>query len=225
MNTKQLIELNNEKRELLTEENEAYYSDILIYVRLQLELSEHASEEVLMEVLDHLLEAQEAGKPATDIFGNKPIEYAKTIINELPKEKKRNILLFFLGVAATILGPILVIRGIILGTFSIFTTVDETIHLMSLAIIGGYIIIYIIAVIAFIIKRVRYSLIHNSSSFRDSLYAGLFAVLGMGILLMIINFLPTWGPDLQFPWILSIISGAIIWLAVYFIKKKRHVHY
>ena len=224
MNTQQLIKLNNEKRELLSEENEAYYSDILIYVRLQLNLSEHSSEEVLIEILDHLLEAQNVGKTATDVFGNKPIEYARTIINELPKENKRNIFLFFLRVVASMLGPILIIRGMLLGISSMFTTIDETLHLMTLAIIGAYIIIYVIAVIAFIIKRIRYSLTHDSSSFKDSLLVGIFAALGMGILMMITYFLPTWGPAVQFPWTLSLISGAVIWLIVYFTKKRRKAH-
>ena len=58
MKAKQLIEENNRKREQLTPENEKYYGDMLIYIRLQLSLSEQQSEEVLMEMLDHLLDGQ-----------------------------------------------------------------------------------------------------------------------------------------------------------------------
>lgn len=149
----------------------------------------------------------------------------KQSLTSYQRRKKRNNLLFFLGIAASMLGPILIIRGIFLGIFSMFTTVDETIHLVTLAIIGGYIIIYIIAVLALVIKRIRYSLIYSSSTFKDSLYVGLFAALGMGILIMITYFLPTLGPAVEFPWTLSLISGAIIWLVVYLTKKKRHAHH
>ena len=58
MDAKLLIEENNKKRKLLTKENEAYYDDLLVYIRLQLTLSEQQSEEVLMEMLDHLIEGQ-----------------------------------------------------------------------------------------------------------------------------------------------------------------------
>lgn len=225
MNTKELIELNNEKRNLLTEENEAYYIDILLYIRLQLELSEHYSEEVLMDILDHLLDGQKNGKSAEDIFGSKPIDYAKTIITELPKEKKRNVSIFLAGIATSMLGLILMIRGSLLGVFSLFTTVNETIPVGMTFIISTFLIIYIIAIVAFFLKRIRYSLIQQTSYLKDSLYAGTFAALGMGILIMIIYLLPAWGPVIEFPWMLSLISGAIIWMAVYIIKKKRHASY
>src|SRR5699024_6578289 len=126
MNTKELIEMNNEKRKKLTKENESYYSDILIYVRLTLELSEHSTEEALMEILDHLLEGQDAGKTATDIFGKDPIAYAETTIDELLKEQKRHVTSFLFCIAATIIGPILSLRGLHLGVPCIFTTVVGT---------------------------------------------------------------------------------------------------
>src|SRR5690625_164300 len=157
LNTNELIERNNENRIQLTYENEAYYSDILIYVRLKLELSESRSEEMLMEVLDLLVEGQEEGKTATDIFGMEPVAYAETIIAELPKEKKRNIALFLLGVTGMILGPVLIIRGLLLLILSAFTTVNEAIPVVTTSIIGICIIIYIIAVLTFIVNRTRSS--------------------------------------------------------------------
>ncbi len=220
MNTKELIERNNEKRTLLTEENEAYYSNILIYVRLKLELSESRSEEMLMEVLDQLIAGQEEGKTATDIFGTEPAAYAETIIAELPKEKKRNIALFLLGVTGMILGPVLIIRGLLLLILSAFADVNEAIPVITTSIIGLCIIIYIILVLTFIVKRTRSSLINNTSVAKNSLYTGLFAAIGMGILVLIIYTLPAIGPIIEFPWWASIISGVAIWLLVRFTKEK-----
>ena len=79
-------------------ENEKYYSDMLIYIRLQLALSEQQSEEVLMEMLDHLLDGQHEGKSAQDIFGDDPKRYADEIILNLPKEQKREVIPFILGI-------------------------------------------------------------------------------------------------------------------------------
>lgn len=96
MGVKKLIEENNRKRAMLTKENEKFYSDMLLYIRLQLSLSEQQSEEVLMEMLDHLLDGQEEGKTARDIFGPDPKTYADEIIAQLPREDMRSVFLFFL---------------------------------------------------------------------------------------------------------------------------------
>ena len=61
MKAKDLIELNNEKRKLLTTENETAYSDMLIYIRLA-KVPEYHAEELLIEILDHLIEAQQEEK-------------------------------------------------------------------------------------------------------------------------------------------------------------------
>ena len=73
---KELIKSNNEKRELLTEENEKYYSNLLVYIRSRLSLSDRSTEEVLMELLDHTLEGQVEGKTAEKIFGEDPKSFA-----------------------------------------------------------------------------------------------------------------------------------------------------
>ena len=118
MDAKKLIEENNRKRELLTPENEAYYSDMMIYIRLQWRLSEQQSEEVLMEMLDHLLEGQEEGKTAKDIFGNDPKGFADEIIEQLPKEKKREAVPFIAGIIGDTVSWVLMIRGVLLLVLS-----------------------------------------------------------------------------------------------------------
>ena len=218
--TKELIERNNEKRTELTAENEAYYQDILMYVRLKLELSEYHSEVVLIDILDQLLEGQQAEKTAVEMFGADPIAYAEKAIAALPKENKRNIVSFLLKVSGMILGPVLIIRGLLLLILSAFSNVNQDIPLITTLISGGFIILFIIAVIFFILKRLRSSLIHHSSTVKDALYIGLFVAICMGILLIIIYTLPLIGPIITFPWWASIISGVIIWLLVRSIKEK-----
>ena len=89
MNEKEMIALNNERRELLNEDNEKYYSDMLTYIRLS-PVSVHAGEELLLELLDHLIEAQKEGKSAQDLYGDDPEGYCKQLIEGLPKEKLKN---------------------------------------------------------------------------------------------------------------------------------------
>ncbi|MGE7881095.1 DUF1129 family protein [Bacillus sp. NPDC094077] len=85
MNAKDLIELNNQKRKLLTTENETLYSDILIYIRLA-KVPEYQAEELLIEILDHLIEAQQEEKSAYDIFGDDLQAYCDELIAALPKQ-------------------------------------------------------------------------------------------------------------------------------------------
>ncbi|MGG0292766.1 DUF1129 family protein [Bacillus pacificus] len=76
---KEMVQLNNEKRKLLTAENEATYGDMLIYLRLT-SVPQKQMEELLLEILDHLLEAQEDGKTAHDIFGEDLKAYCDELI-------------------------------------------------------------------------------------------------------------------------------------------------
>ncbi|WP_460507072.1 DUF1129 domain-containing protein [Bacillus sp. MN7755] len=80
MTEKEMVKLNNEKRNLLTAENEATYGDMLIYLRLT-NVPQKQMEELLLEILDHLLEAQEYGKNAHDIFGEDLKAYCDELIN------------------------------------------------------------------------------------------------------------------------------------------------
>jgi DNA-binding ferritin-like protein (Dps family) len=85
MNPRKLSLHNREKRALLTEENKEIYERMLQYVR-SANLTEHHLEEVLIDVLDHLLEAQEYGRTAHDVFGKDPQAYCDELIDVLPKQ-------------------------------------------------------------------------------------------------------------------------------------------
>ncbi|EJR66162.1 hypothetical protein IIO_00778 [Bacillus cereus VD115] len=87
MNAQDMIELNNKKRELLTSENEASYGDMLVYLRLS-NVPEQQVEELLLEILDHLIEAQRENKNAYDIFGNDLQSYCDELISALPAQTK-----------------------------------------------------------------------------------------------------------------------------------------
>lgn len=80
----ELIEENNRLREQLYPDNEAYYSNMLVYIRTSL-VDERQGEELLLELLLHLLEAQRSGKDAREIFGGDPERYCKELVEQLPK--------------------------------------------------------------------------------------------------------------------------------------------
>ena len=48
MKVKDIIKVNNQKRDELNEENLAHYEDMLLYIRLSSAKSEHDTEEILL---------------------------------------------------------------------------------------------------------------------------------------------------------------------------------
>lgn len=221
MNAKQLIEKNNKKRKLLTKENEKYYDDLLVYIRLHFTLSEQQTEEVLMEMLDHLIEGQKEGKTAKDIFGNDPLSYTDEIIEQLPKEDKRNIFQFVGGVIVNIISWVLIIRGIILLVFSQFTEVNNEINLLGVSVVSLAIGIFVIGNIWYMLKVTKKSLFNEKISLKTNmLKVGLVAAVSMAIVLAVARFTPEIGPSFSFDWWLSLLLGAILWLLHFIVKKK-----
>ncbi|SEN05503.1 Protein of unknown function [Mesobacillus persicus] len=224
MNAKKLIEENNRKRERLTPENEAYYSDLLIYIRLQFSLSEQKSEEVLMELLDHLLDGQQAGKTAKDIFGDDPRGFADEMIEHLPKEKKREFIPFIGGIIGNILGWVLIIRGVLFLVLSPFTDVDTMVHPISVMVIALIIAAFVIFTIVFIFKMVERSLFKEKrKTRRETMIAGFIGAAGMAAVLLLVKFLPESGPSFDFSWWASFLVGSVILFAMYVSKKVKGV--
>ncbi|MFC9445000.1 DUF1129 family protein [Bacillus cereus] len=87
MTEKEMVQLNNKKRKLLTPENEVAYGDMLVYLRIS-SVPEQQMEELLLEILDHLIEAQAENKSAYDIFGSDLQSYCDELISALPTQTK-----------------------------------------------------------------------------------------------------------------------------------------
>ena len=77
MKEKELIETNAVLQESLTKENEKYYGNLLIYIRIMAFFRDvKKSEELLLEVLRDILDAQEQGLSAEEYFGENPKKVA-----------------------------------------------------------------------------------------------------------------------------------------------------
>lgn len=120
MKAKDLIELNNQKRKLLTTENETAYSDMLIYIRLA-KVPEYHTEELLIEILDHLIEAQQEEKSAYDIFGDDLQAYCDELITALPKQSLWEQLSIPLFITCYLLAIYFTISSVIAFVFPLFS--------------------------------------------------------------------------------------------------------
>lgn len=220
MKASELIEQNNHKRELLTEENEKYYTNLLLYIRTKLTLSEQQSEEVLMEMLDHLIEGQQEGKTAKEIFGNDPKGYADEIISHLPRENKRNSLMFVNQIAINIIGWFLIIRSItipIIGGES-----SEKVYVISSLLL----ILLIMIMTAFGVRMIfglisQTSFDENATDKKMMIKAGLFGAGGFLVIGTFSFFVKEIGPTFTLPWQVSLGIGSLLILISWLIKKYR----
>lgn len=222
MNVEQLVEENNRKRKMLTPENEQYYSDMMIYIRVQLALSEQKTEEILLEMLDHVLDGQRDGKTAREIFGEDAKGYANEIIQQIPKEEKRSLAPLFARSAVHILSWFLMIRGIIFFITARFIEVDATVYVLRAVGIGIVLAGVILSGVWFIFRLIKNSLFSNKKR-KDIVYvlkAGLFGAGSFIVILIVSKLIPDIGPSFNFPWWASLLTGAVLWL-MYTLTKRR----
>lgn len=85
-----LIEKNNQLREKLTRENQKYYEKLLVYLRVKGK-DEVATEAVLLEILQDMLEAQAEGQTAKQYFGTDPKGAADELLAEINADRKENL--------------------------------------------------------------------------------------------------------------------------------------
>ncbi|WP_236945286.1 DUF1129 domain-containing protein [Lactiplantibacillus plantarum] len=81
-----MIKANNLLRKKLTSENQKYYEDLLTYIRGKSTFNrEKDVEQLLLEILHDLIDAQNNGQNAEDYFGKNPQTLADEILQTLPK--------------------------------------------------------------------------------------------------------------------------------------------
>lgn len=223
MNANELIERNNEKRKQLKEENRKYYEDLLIYIRLSYNKSTQETEEILSELLDHLLEAQAIGKTAKDVFGNDPKRYADEIIGELPKMVTNDrLLLFSMGLlyflaVSTILSAlfriighyIFGVEGLIiqyhLGTLAIITVVSIPVAFLLLYLILKY---FVWACFKKINKIVEFFIFWG------------YGILSVGVFVVLFLFTPDLGPVFDVSMFSVLTLGLVLYGVAHILKGK-----
>ncbi|MGV3487510.1 MAG: DUF1129 family protein [Tuberibacillus sp.] len=222
MTVQQLIEENNQKRKQLTKDNEEYYSEMLVYLRFHFTLSERHTEELLMELLDHLLDGQAQGKSAQELFGDDPKAYCDEMIEQLPKESKRNVMWFGLYISLLIISIFTFVNGIFDILFS-FIKPDAIkpqyygsviIRLILQSIIIGVEIGLMFAVMkrtAFQVSRLKKWLT----------YFAQYLILTAGMVVFLISYrMPGIGPEIKWNRYFYVILGILFYIVSRLVKKK-----
>jgi DNA-binding ferritin-like protein (Dps family) len=226
MNAKQLIALNNENRKALNSENEHDYDDMLIYIRLHSGKSEQQTEEILVELLDHLLQAQAEGRTAMDVFGEDLEAYCKELIEEIPKETRKKQIRFSIFIILQFFGIISLTSGIIrTGMYYFFNTGSKmTTFSIGTATINAIIAIGILYIsIATIFKWLKSTLFKRRpkrTKWLEFLQIWGICMLQIGLFVAVLYFMPEFGAIFSIPTASLILVGIILYLISYLFKKK-----
>jgi uncharacterized membrane-anchored protein len=228
MNAKDLIALNNEKRKQLNEHNRSYYENMLVYIRSHLMLSEQQSEELLMELLDHLLEAQKHGKSAEDVFGKDAKAYCDELICQLPKEKKRNIYAFIGYLMIRLFALIALATGAVELVAELFTDVDDTVYLGKAFVLFVIDLAIILLVVALVMFSVRKSVFRDVSSIfgnkvKDFLIVSFAFCLVIGMFVLVERLVPEFGYRIEAGGMVRILFGLLVLAVTWMLNKKFRI--
>lgn len=217
LTVKELIKQNNEKRKLLLPENENYYENLLVYIRSNLFRKERATEEILLEMLDHLLEAQKEGKTAEQVFGKSPQQLAEEIIESLPKESMKEVLEFVFENVLTLFGWFLVAWGFL----PLISKEEQSIHIGTAAITALCVAGSLFLIVYFVFVMLKKNAFHHTK--KGSVLWSLGILIGSiwAIVLFINISLEPFGPIVQINEYTGFGLGCFFLLAAYILKKSR----
>lgn len=223
MKAKELIKLNNEKRDYLNEENLNDYEDMLVYIRLASTKSEQQTEEILLELLDHALLAQDEGKTIKDVFGNDLKAYSQDVIDEIPEETKKKQFRFAFRMIFLFLAVVSFYHGIInSGLHYIFGLFENssTFYLGSSITIVIIDSLIVLALIIIVIKWLKASAFQEKkkSSKMEFFQLWIIITIPFGIFLCVIYFMPTFGLEFILPTLLFIPIGLVLYGISYLLK-------
>jgi uncharacterized membrane-anchored protein len=216
MKAEELIEENNKKRTQLTKENLKYYEDMLVYIRLSFSKSEQETEEVLSELLDHLLQAQAEGKTAEEVFGNDPKQYTNDIIGELPKMMTKKqiqffamLCLYYLAASTFFSGFLTLFFYYVLGkgkwaeAYHIGSVLLQVIVSIPIAFFLLYVIIYYL----------RWSCFKGINKILEFIILWIYSALSLGIFMLVIYLIPDFGPVVTMPVYVLLLIGIVLYAA------------
>lgn len=223
--TKKLIEENNEKRKLLSDENLRLYEDFLLYIRTDLRVAEHESEELLMEILDHMLEAQHEGRSGAELLGSDPKAYADELIEGLPKDKRRDVIPFISSQVSNSLGWFALVLSIVHLVMPLFTEIKAPSPLGNMVILALTVLGVSALGVKVIFTLVRSTLFSEKKAASRAYWkAGLFGGGSLGGILLLGWLIPDFGPSVLVEWWIYLIIALILLGTGKLIQRAYHTH-
>jgi uncharacterized membrane-anchored protein len=227
MNVKDMIKLNNEKREHLSDVNKEYYEDMLIYIRLNTNKSEQQTEEVLLELLEHLLEADRNGQTAKDVFGEDLKAYCNELISEIPGEKTSKNISFIAFLILDLLAILTIFQGVVGYGLYLFGLGGKYFSFP----IGSGLLIVIIDLFILVVWIVVILKWIKNSSFKEKkpkkwiefLQLWLICMVFIGLSIGVFIVIPDFGKTLHIHLLAVIIIGIFLYIVKFIINKRYRI--
>lgn len=214
---KKIIAENNEKREILSTDNKAYFEDFLTYTRSNFLKDDRAREEVLLEMLDHLLLAEKDGKSAETVFGQNPKELADDVIENLPTEPFKYVFAFGLELIATLLAC----YTIVVGIMDMITAQAKTIYLGNAIIMVGILLATLAVLIYVIFYYLKKESFEKTKSKALYVYSILILLVGSFSPILLMKTLPHIGQEIELGRYGMFSIGCLLMLVTFLMKKIR----
>lgn len=177
-NAKELLVLNNKYREQLSEENQEFYDDILVYIRAKSFLKDEAQvEESLLEILTDIIESQNQGVKASDYFGRNPKEISDEILKNINKISFKDMIILFFSS---------------MGLYTLLTLLPKLINPSEGVDIGKFLVgLMVVFLFAGVIMNIVGKSIYSNKSKRLMFAAFVLFCLCVTLITCIDRFLPT----------------------------------
>src|SRR5699024_8719647 len=172
---------------------------------------------ILLELLEHLLQAQDEGRTAKDVFGHNLKEYCQEIIEEIPSEARKKQLRFAMYITLIFLAPASLISGLIgFGLYHLFGIGSDMITLsigsgITIIVIGLFFLYLSILGIFKWIKAPSFATKKPNKWIEILQFTGFNAIF-IGSFVLVLYFMPSFGPTINVPTILLAGVGIILYL-------------
>lgn len=198
----------------LKPENKEIYLEISHKIKKDFRLSDVKADEILSDILDHLIDAQKDEISAQEFFGYDIENYVQEVIDELPKESQRNQLIYI----GAITSMTIAIVCLIFGFFS-FLKLISTGHLLKVPSISLMIALIFLLVLGPIYSYLTTHYFNPKISKYRYIKVILFSLVYL-IPYSMLTFIKI-GPSVDFPAFISISVGLIAAFISYKLFKKN----
>ncbi|NQX47678.1 DUF1129 family protein [Paenibacillus tritici] len=159
---------------MLNEKNKSLLNEMRFYIQSHFSVSDTKASEILMELEDHLLTAQQEGKSFEQVFGQDPKSFCNEIIQELPATSKWEQIKIIAPIV-----PLLLMWRFLYG-FSGELTISlyENIVYLVLSLALFYVLFIILRAGSFSSKRNSFWMMYGLGTFVLLVYVGFFLLSG-----------------------------------------------
>lgn len=216
MKVKQLIKENYQLQQQLDGANKQYYESLLVYIRSTNFKQEQAKEEVLLEMGQHILEAQMHAQSAEEVFGKNPKQLADDIIDNLPNETKKEIVLFGLEIVTLLFG----IYVAVVGLLPLWQQESVPVSIGKGFVVAVGLLAVLVVVMLNIFRVLKKEAFSKESS-KLGIKHGFVYALCLTLFMIVIFLTPTFGPTFMLPFYAPIAIGVGLLVVSFLIKGLR----